>query len=308
MNQVSVCYRNYLKVCGNRQSTIESKGRAITFFIAMAGDLSLADIRYQHGEDFRNWLLPRNPKTVNLYLTHLNTFFNWCVKRGYLSVNPCVELTALPVEDKLTQPFAEEEVLRMFHVAFLRWKVLLLLGYCGGLRQGEALNLVREDFLFAEQMLNISSKKATKTTWTWNVKNRRTAYAPLPKCIVLCGETIYLHNLIAELFGVIPANQPYPLIRPENYQKAIAVESPTLDMRYGSFDRQFKKICKLALVKLNRFQGLRVTYTNKLRRAGYDLKQVQILLRDKSLATVARYYCHDEEKELVAKANSVFTI
>lgn len=309
---VTSLYEMYLECSGNRESTKKSKKRAFMIFSkTFDGGVDIASIRYAHGEDFRNYLHGRGvgSKSINLYTTHLIHFFKWLVKRELLRINPWSELTLLPTEDCLTRPFTEEEIARLYKVAFSQWKLLILLGYCSGLRQSEALNLVRKDFLFDKELLLISPKKNTPTTWKWEIKNRKVAYAPLPEFANIDGKRHFFHRLIHQRFEATEG-QPYPMITSQRYAKGIEAKlqkrTVTREDISGNFDRQFKRICELACVEKGRYQGLRVAFVNKFRKANFDPKKVQTLARHKSLTTTMRYYAFEDQKELVSKAVNVF--
>ena len=193
----------YLRCSGNRESTKESKRRALRFFIRCHGEVDVTMIKYCHGEDYRNFLFDRDncEKTINLYIAHIKSFLKWLVKREFVRLNPWSELMALPAEDKLTEPFDDEEVLKLFEVAFLRWQILVLLGYCSGLRQSESINLRREDFCFEKERVEVRSKKVGPDSWKWDIKNRKMAYVPFPEYLCLTGRRIEYHRAVKDLFS-----------------------------------------------------------------------------------------------------------
>ena len=254
----------------------------------------------------------RAAKTVNLYVIHLSHFFAWAVKRQYIKANPFFGLKQLTAEDKMQPIFSDDEVVRLFNVASLRWKALICFGLLG-LREGEAFNLERKDLDFEKGHILISPKKEDAYRWAWNIKNRKQAYAPLPEYITLPDCVIPFHAILHKLLDSIPKQQPYICVVPEYYEKLIRQQrAGTLHFRkrlcpWGNFDRDFKALMKKAWVKPTKsFHDLRRTFADKLRKAGYDLKEVQLSMRHSSIQTTAKYYVCIEEQELVAKVSETF--
>ncbi|KKN73485.1 hypothetical protein LCGC14_0400600 [marine sediment metagenome] len=310
---VSQLFEVHLSCGGYADSTIDSKQRAVRFFIKTFGDMQLDDVTYSHAEDFQRVLRQggRGAKTINLYVIHLNHFFEWAIKRQYLKANPFFGLQQLKVEYKKQPMFSNDELIRLFNVARLRWKVLICFGLLG-LREGEALNLVRTDLHFEDEYILVSPKKDSSQTWPWQIKNQKQAYAPLPKIITLPDMVIPFHLLLNKLIESLPPGQPYVCVVPDYYAKQIRQKKEgSLRFRkklcpWGNFDRDFKSLLKKAWIAPKSFHDLRRTFVDKLRKAGYDLKEVQTLMRHSSISTTAKYYINIEEQELVARVNKMF--
>lgn len=306
---VTSLYDLYLKCCGNRESTIEVKRRASRFWLKAFGDMPVNEITYGHAEDFRNMLSGgRSAKTVNLYVKAFKTFGDWAVNRRYLTSNPFTGVPLLPEQDKLTRAYSIREVERMLDVADVRWQGMVFMGFLAGCRRGEVLNLQISDFRFDENMVCITSKQDTAETWPWDIKNRKQAYVPLPETFPFPHGERKVQLTIIEVIDSLPYGQPYVFVKPDYYQMLMRRKHEgTLNYEkrlcpWGNFDRDFKALLKRASVRPGSFQGLRVTYSDILKRCGYDLKQAQILLRHKSINTTARYYRQHDELELVKNA------
>ena len=307
-------FKQYVMCGGYTDSTIDSKMRAAGLFCKFLGDIDIADITYGHVEDYQNMLRQggRAAKTVNLYLTHIRHFMGWAVKRQYIDRNPLIGLKALPAEIRKQPVFKPDELVRLINIAPLRWKVLTCLGIVG-LREGEALNLHRKDLDFETGYITISAKRGTADTWPWGIKNHTEAYAPLPDVIEMPDIVIPFRSLIQRLLESVPAPQPYVCVVPGYYQKLLRLyRAGRLHYRkkmtpYGNFDRDFKVLQKKACVTpLKSFQDLRRTFAERLRTEGYDLKDIQLLMRHSAISTTANYYLSVDEKELVARANDTF--
>lgn len=311
MRPVSETFQNYLNCGCYSESSQDSKGRAVKFFLQLCGDLSIEQVAYGHAEDFQRWLRSngRAAKTVNLYVTHINHFFKWASRRGYIQTNPFAGIVKLNEEVRKGRIFNDIEIARMMRIAPLRWKVLILLGLCG-MRAGEALNLVVRDLRFDEELILISSKKDTAQTWRWQIKNRREAYSPFPAKVAVGGQVYEFHSLVLKLLDFLPHCQPYICVKPAYYEAMIQLKDEgRLPFRkrltpWGNFDRDFKYLLSRACVERKSFHDLRRTFATKLCKTGYNLKEAQSLLRHRSIQTTALYYVVVDERSLVARVNN----
>jgi len=308
-------FKQYVKCGGYTDSTIDSKMRAAGLFCKFLGNMALNDVTYGHCEDYQNMLRQggRAAKTVNLYVIHMRHFFDWANKRKYLNDNPFAEVNRLPEEVRMQQVFGADELVRLINVAPVRWKVLVCFGLLG-LREGEALNLHRQDLHFDAGHILLTAKKGDKDSWPWGIKNRKEAYAPLPEVLTLPDMVIPLRSLVEKLLVDIPATQPYVCIVPAYYEKVITCHREgRLHYRkrmtpWGNFDRDLKALQKKAWIAPPKsFHDLRRTFADRLRKEGYDLRDVQALMRHSSITTTANYYLTVQEKELVTRANRTFS-
>ena len=213
----------------------------------------------------------------------------------------------------MQQVFRADELVRLINVAPVRWKVLICFGLLG-LREGEALNLHRADLDFDAGHILITAKKGGRESWPWGIKNHKQAYAPLPEVLTLPDMVIPLRSLVEKLLADIPAAQPYVCVVPGYYQKLLSLHlTGRLHYRkrmtpWGNFDRDFKALQKKAWIAPPKsFHDLRRTFADRLRKDGYDLRDVQALMRHSSITTTANYYLTVEEKELVTRANRTFS-
>lgn len=312
MKPVKELFNQYMSCQGYRESTIDSKSRAVAFYLTACGDLPIDSVTYGHAEDYQTILRQggRAAKTVNLYTTHMSHFFGWAVKRNYIKQSPFFGLKKLAVEQRKMPTFSDNEIVRLLNVADMNWKVLISFGMLG-LREGEVLNLVVKDLLFDEGFVLISPKKDTFETWEWGIKNRTMAYAPFPEYINLPDYSVNFHTLVWQLIESHPG-QPYVCVKPKYYEKQLRLKAEgKMHFRkklcpWGNFDRDFKGLLKKACVPKKSFHDLRRSFADKMRKSGYDLKEIQSLMRHKSITTTAQYYVNIDEQKLVARANGTF--
>jgi integrase len=310
MQPVVELFKEYLSVGGYAESTIDSKKRALKFW--PYGSLDVKVITLAHAEDYQKKLRQggkRVAKTVNLYVTHIRDFFNWCKRHKYVEDNPFEGLKDLPAVDRKMPSFSDDELIRMINVAKPRWKAIICFGAMG-LRETEMLNLKWEDLKFDKQQILITPKKNTKDTWAWSIKNYKQAYASFPFQIVLPDVVVPFHDVVRSLRT---AECPYVCQRPKYYKKLIEKHRQgKLYYRkkltpWGNFDRDFKRLLKKAGVSPKSFQDMRRTFAEKLKSKGYDLQTVQMMMRHSSIETTARFYLNVEEQEVVASVNRMFS-
>jgi integrase len=302
---VKTLYKQYLEYGGFSDSTIDSKERAVTHF----PDIEIENVTYGHCEDFqkRLWQGNRGAKTVNLYTKHLSHFFKWCIKRKYLTDNPFDGLKLLPETDHKMPAFENDELVRILNVADKPWKILICFGLVG-LRLGETLNLLWKDLNFDKQYLMVTPKKDTAITWRWGVKNHTQSYAPLPERIELPDIVVPFHLLLHKHRE--KQNIPYVNVKPACYYEIMTAEKIYFRKRltpWGNFDRDFKALLKKACVTPKSYHNLRRTFAKILKDKNFDLKERQVALRHKSIATTAKYYETINERELVSRINGTFS-
>jgi integrase len=303
---VKEIYAEYLESDNWADSTIDSKKTAIKDF----PNIDITEVAYSHAEAYKKmlWQGDRGAKTVNLYVKHLKHFFEWCIDKNYLAENPFKKLRLSPEIDRKMPVFEDDELIRMFNVSSLPWKVLMCFGL-KGLRLGEALNLLWTDLNFDKQYLMITPKKDTEQTWRWGIKNHTQAYVPLPEQIELPDMVIPFHLLLYEHHK--KQRIPYVNVKPAVYYKMMTADKIHYRQRLNpwssNFDRDFKALLKRADVTPKSFHDLRRTYGRHLKEKKFDLAERQAALRHKSIATTAKYYETIDERELVSRINRAFS-
>ena len=73
----------------------------------------------------------------------LRTFYRWLHARGEIDVNPCELLVAPTVRNVQPKPIPEDDWLALYNAADTAERVMLGLGFYGGLRRAELTALAR---------------------------------------------------------------------------------------------------------------------------------------------------------------------
>ena len=313
---VSECFTQYLKCQDLAESSIAIKARAVKFFIRLHGDMDVGEISFGECEDYKNSLRvtgrgkKRKPGAANTYLRNIKPLFSWMFKRGYIERNPFCELQLFRDDSIMLKPYEAQEIERMFKVADLHWKVIIVLGLLS-LRRGEVMNLTVSDIDFAKNCIRIMPKDDTDKTWSWQIKNHVQAIVPFPEFIQLAETRVSCHSLLWRQIEVVDngsKGQPYVCILPKHYRrmmerKAVGeLDFVSRGLADRSFSRSFASLLKRAAVKPRRFHDLRGTFATNMINNGINLNEAKLLMRHSSVQTTEKYYVHVDKQKLVAKS------
>jgi len=309
MIKVSQAHDLYLSRQDFADSSKALKGRAVKFFIGLCGDLAVDAVKKQHIDTFKSMLVRqgRRKSSANIYLCNLAPFFGWLRDDNYIDENPFAGWRKYTPEQRVRTIYDDKELYRLFAVGGLEWKTLIALSACCSLRRGECLNVVRDDI--KDGWLHICSKKQTRQTWSWNIKNHAEALIKLPKFRMEDIE-VDLGAWLIELGLDRPTSQPYLLVSPRQYRKQmhlLAENSLSWELRncpVGNFSRAWNRLQDKAGVKKRRFQDLRGTYATILRKSGMGLDEVSRLMRHKNINTTLQFYLRYDQAELAVKSNN----
>jgi len=285
-----------------RESSVEILDRAVRFYIELKGDMEINRISFGHIDDYKSWLLSgRSPRTANTYLAMLKSFFGWLAKRRYIEFSPFDGIVFYKVVEKKFDIFTIDEVGRLLSIAGELWKLIICLALCG-MRESEILNLVVRDIDFDNKRIKITPKKDTAVTWRWDIKDYHEAYIGFDESIskLLIARVEQLQEM------------PYVCIKKAYWLRNLKLKSQgRLRQRkrnnpWGNFNRDFRALQRRAMVRTKRFHDLRGTFTTDRYNAGYDLRELQYLLRHSAISTTVRYIKNIDEVHLVAKSGEYF--
>lgn len=209
--------------------------------------------------------------------------------------------------------YTGEELERIFSVADLRWRAIIVLGLLS-MRRAEVLNLTRSDLHFEKtpKYICVTAKHNGPKTWAWQIKNHNEAMVPLPEKIALSNMTIRPEIVLKQLIKTLPDEQSYICLTPAQYKNMMVRKAGgrlTFELRNNpgsNFTREFLGLLKRAMVPRKRFHDLRATFGTRMAEAGLALTEVQRLMRHSSPAITAAYYVSHDEAELAEKSNAVF--
>jgi len=254
-----------------RESTREEYEGAFTDFIKVIGNRDILQIRLSDGEYYRQACLDRgnSPATVHKKLTEIKTMFDLGVNRKQLEENPLKHIKKPKVPKSDINIYNEREceyIIKAAHdftqqsnfESCLCWDLLILTALSTALRRGELLNCIWEDIDFDEQIIKVTPKKDTETTWKWEIKtsDRRT----LPLTDELTQLLINHQNRQREgvPYVFVPSNR-YNYIQTELRAKGKWKFSNSRIKVINNFNRDFDKILNRARVKKGMFHDFRRT-------------------------------------------------
>lgn len=235
--------------------TRDGTERAVGYFVGHCGNLRLDQLRYQHFEKYKHFLVKsgRAKTTANIYLRAIHRVLNWSIDQGWIESDPMVKLKQYRVTRNPVRIYEPYQVARMVRYApDNRWKAIILCAWTTGLRRGAILNLtldnIRKGYVYVEP------KRNTKATWEWEPKDKELRKVPLPEPV---------ERLIKSLGNF------YPFLTVRQYQKHL--ERKRLmgvlpeDIRRCpnlNFRRSFVAIQRKAFGRqIGDFHMLRKTYT-----------------------------------------------
>ena len=122
-------------------------------FVDMMGDMELNEIKPAHGFEYINKVLSEHPtranKTLKDYLWGVQNLLKFCRERGYIDVNPFVDLdiSKYGKASEQTYPYSREELRTIFaHDWGPQERLLLSILATTGMRPSEAGNMTWERF------------------------------------------------------------------------------------------------------------------------------------------------------------------
>lgn len=313
---VGECFTQYLKCQSLADSSKAIKSRAVKFFIKLHGDMDVVEISFGECEDYKNSLQvtgrgkKRKPGAANTYLRNIKPLFSWMFKRGYIERNPFCELQLFREDSVMLKPYEPQEIERMYSVANLHWKVIIVLGLLS-LRRGEVMNLTVSDIDFGNNCIRIMPKSETDKTWDWQIKNHVQSIVPFPEFIQLAQTQVSVHSLLWEQITATDnaeKGQPYVCILPKHYRRMMErkaageLDFVSRGLADRSFSRSFANILKRAAVKPRRFHDLRGTFATNMINNGMKLNETKTLMRHSSVQTTEKYYVHVDKQKLVARS------
>jgi len=254
-----------------RESTQLEYKRVLNEFAKDMGNRDIQQITLSDAEHYRQICLDRGncPATVKKKLVEIKALFELAVKRKQLEENPVKYIKMPKVPKGEIHIYSPDECARMVKAArdFVelsnpnhspRWDLLILVVLLTGLRRGELLNLVWEDIDVERQIVKVTPKQNTDTTWAWKIKDHDRRSLPLTDEII---RSLIDHQ------NRQPENHPYVFIPParydyiQNYRRSNGkwTYSDSRLSVLNNFYRDFYRILKRAHVKEGTFHDLRKT-------------------------------------------------
>lgn len=138
---------------------------AYKYLLEITGNIPTSMVMIDQLNKLKNKLLynKKSQNTVVSYFNHLRVFFNWCVKKQYISTNPIPKLK-WQLKNVVTLTESELELI-INYLKTVNEPMANLIKYLSltGLRLSEALALKKTDIDYNSNILIINNTKASRT-------------------------------------------------------------------------------------------------------------------------------------------------
>ena len=148
---VSSVMEDYLADMRLKQDSLDTQRKLTRWakqFLDMMGDMEIAEIKPTHGFEYINKVLSKYPtranKTLKDYLWGVQNLLKFCRERGYIDINPFVDLdiSKYGKASEQTYPYSREELTTIFaHNWGPQERLLLSILATTGMRPSEAGNM-----------------------------------------------------------------------------------------------------------------------------------------------------------------------
>jgi integrase/recombinase XerD len=245
-------------------STIKEYRGAVNKFISIHGDKDADSITFEDMYVFRDEMLRAVSKiTVKKYLTHLNGLFNWAAdpESDLISKNPISRNIKFTVKTPERPGFTDEELRQVFEESIKKGdsdlKLQLEFLYLTGFRSNESCKYRLDQFDFENKVLKHYNQKR---------------------------DDYYTYPMDTKL---------------EEFLKQLPTKYAPYAFKYRSIhtlSRYLKRIVrKLGLNDRLSVHSLKVSYVNRLKRAGLNAASIHMLSHHRSFQTTMTYIRWDTE-------------
>jgi integrase len=245
-------------------STLKEYRNSVNKFISVHGDKGVRDINYEDMYVFRDEMIRKVSKvSARKYLTHLNGLFNWAVdpERNFIDKNPISKNVKFTVKTPERPEFTEDEISRVFDEIVkkkdiaLKHQLEFLL--LTGFRSNESCNYRLDQLDFENKVIKHYNQKR---------------------------DDYYLYPMDERL---------------EKFLKGLSKIYAPYVFKYRikyTLTHYLKRIIRnLGLNDKLSVHSLKVTYVNRLKRAGLNPTSIHMLSHHKSFQTTMIYIRRDVE-------------
>lgn len=242
-----------------------------------------------HARRFIAWYREREyrrrtpaPATVNKVLRECKRILREAVACSLIRENPFHEMRQEKVGQRPWHCISPAECRRLIEESpSLRWRGMIVLGYCCGLRLGEVINLTWSDVDFEKHRLRVVRKTASESRAAWTPKDKDMRTVPLPEVAV---------SVLAELQLSANDGQEYVFV---------ISRGPTSGgrVKQSNLWRDFQTIREKAGLPKCSFHDLRKSYCTNLADA-VPLHVVQELAGHADIRTTRKHYLKVREEQI----------
>lgn len=215
-----------------------------------------------------------SPATANKVLRECRRIFREAVNCRFIRGNPFGGIRQEKVGEKLWRHVPPEEYRRLIEASpSLRWKGMISLAYCCGLRLSAILNLTWRDIDFEARTLRVARKRGENGTEDWAPKDKDARVVPLP------AEPL---GILRQMRTATQNGQPYVFVHDKGRAKGRRV------MRNNVW-RDFQVIRRRAVVADCSMHALRKSCCTNLAES-MPMHFVQEIAGHSDIRTTRRYY------------------
>ena len=222
------------------------------------------------------------PATVNKVLRECKRIFREAVACSLIREDPFDGIRQEKVGQRSWQYVSPGWCWKLIEASpSLRWRGMIMLGYCCGLRLGEVINLTWPDVDFEKLQLQVVRKVASAHQTAWTPKDKDMRVVPLPDAAV---------SVLAELQLAAADGQEYVFV---NSRGPVAGERVTRSNLW----RDFQTIRDKAGLPKCSFHDLRKSYCTNLADT-VPLHVVQELAGHADIRTTRKHYVKVREEQI----------
>lgn len=247
-------------------------------FLTKKADFPLTAITPADCTKFKDWLAGKKlaPASIVVEIKTLRTIFNAAFRQNLISNNPALAVD-LPQRIKQVEreTFTAAEVQMLYNGASGEWKTVILFGYYGALRLGDAVSVAWENVDFDKDVLDFTVKKTG-----------RRQIVPLHPVL-----RQHLESIAGDKGGpVCPELATVPVGGRSGLSKQFLAIMKKAGISNNAVDTQGQRM----LSKVS-FHSLRVSFNSELHNAGVSQEIRMKLTGHKSIAVNNRYTRTDVE-------------
>ncbi len=290
--------RMYVDLRGDlAATTLTEQRRALAFLGEHFGSQRLiSKITPLDARRFVSWYRQRKyrdrspaPATVNKLIRECRRIFREAVDCSLLRSNPFDRIHQEKVGKTGWQYVSPDHYRSLIAAApSLRWRGMIDLAYCCGLRLGEILHLTWGDVDFEEQVVRVVRKPATGTTEAWTPKDKDMRLVPLP------GEAV---NVLPELQLEAGDGQVLVFVNSKGPAAGQRVKRQNIWRDFGVIRRR-------AGIPVCTFHDLRKSYCTNLA-GSVPLHVVQELAGHSDIRTTQKHYLQVRQEHVDAARRAV---